>query len=656
MSILFHKHRCLLLCGFLIITTLAIYWPVLKHEFVNYDDDKYVTENRHITDGITRRSVIWVFTSPHFHMWHPLTSLSHMLDCQLFGLNPAWHHLTSLLFHIASTLLLFGILKRMTGAIWPSFFVAAAFALHPLNVESVAWVAERKNVLSSFFWMLTIAAYISYAKRPSMGRLLVVVLIFALSTMTKPMVVTLPFVLLLLDYWPLGRLQWQRQSKEQDYLHCESMQLNYQGPSAWRLFAEKIPLFILAAVLSAITFIVQQRGGVVFKLDNVPLKFRMTNAFNSYAIYIVKMIWPSRLAVFYPHPLGKLSIWQVAAAVLLLLAVSAGVICLARSRKYLPVGWLWYLGTLVPVIGLVQVGAQARADRYAYLSFIGRFIMIAWGLTDLLAKWRYRKIILGTVAPAVLLALSIGTRLQLHHWRNNTALFEHAINVTEDNFIMHNNYANVLNEAGQLDKAIEHYYKSLQIKPDSALAHNNLGIALYNLGKLNEAIEHYKKAQELNPKFSKPHFNLAVVLAKQGKTDEAIAEYRQALRFRPDDIDALSNLGLMLAKQGDFGKAIEHYKKALELEPDNLTTHGRLGLVLAHVGNINEAIRELRIVLNARPENAEIHFNVGVLLERQGKVVEAIKAYQQALRVDPDHTKARERLKAALAKIQGQVN
>ncbi len=646
MSILLHKHRCLLLCGFLIITTLAIYWPVLNHEFVKYDDGKYVTENRHVTGGITRQSVIWAFTSPHFHMWHPLTSLSYMLDCQLFGLNPRWYHLTSLLFHIAGTLLLFGILKRMTGAIWPSFFVAAAFALHPLNVESVAWVSERKNVLSGFFWMLTIAAYISYAKRPSMGRLLVVVLIFALSTMAKPMVVTLPFVLLLLDYWPLGRLRWQHQSKEQDCLHSESIQLNYQGPSAWRLFAEKIPLFILSVILSAITFIVQQRGGVVSKLDNVPLKLRMTNAFNSYAIYIVKMIWPSRLAVFYP--LEKLPIWQVAAVVLLLLAVSAGVICLARSRKYLPVGWLWYLGTLVPVIGLVQVGAQARADRYAYLPFIGLFIMIAWGLTDLLAKWRYRKIILGTAAAAVLLALSIVTRLQLNHWRNSTALFEHAINATEDNFIMHNNYANVLNEMGQLDKAIEHYYKSLQIKPDSAEAHNNLGIALYDLGKLNEAIEHYKKALELNPNFSNPHYNMAVVLTKQGKTDEAIAEYHQALRFRPDDIDALSNLGLILAKQGNFGKAIEYYKKALELEPDDVITHGRLGLVLVRVGNINGAIKEFQIVLSARPKDAEMHFNLGVLLEQQGKIIEAINAYHQALQINPDYTQARERLRAAL--------
>lgn len=563
--------------------------------------------------------------------------------------------MTSLLFHIAGTLLLFGILKRMTGAIWPSFFVAAAFALHPLNVESVAWVSERKNVLSGFFWMLTIAAYISYAKRPSIARLLVVVLIFALSTMTKPMVVTLPFVLLLLDYWPLERLRWpasQRsephQSTEQDDPHCKSTQLNYQGHSVWRLFAEKIPLFILSAILSAITFIAQQRGDVVSKLDNVPLTLRVTNALHSYAIYIVKMIWPSRLAVFYP--LEDLPIWQVTAAVLLLLAVSAGVIYLARSRKYLPVGWLWYLGTLVPVIGLVQVGAQARADRYAYLPFIGLFIMIAWGLTDLSAKWRYRKIILGMVAAAVLLALSIVTRLQLNHWRNSTTLFEHAINVTENNFIMHNNYANTLNKMGQLDKAIEHYYKSLQIKPDSAEAHNNLGIALYDLGKLDEAIEHYKKALELNPNFSEPHYNLAVVLTRQEKADEAIAEYHQALRFKPDDADALSNLGLLLAKKGNFSKAIEYYKKALELEPYDVITHGRLGLVLAHAGNFNEAIKEFQIVLSARPKDAEMYFNIGVLLERQGKIAEATNAYQQALQIKPDYTKASDHLKAALTK------
>ena len=650
MNISPHKYRCLLICLSLIVVSLSVFWPVLNCEFVKYDDDKYVTENPHVKGGITRQSVIWAFTTPHFHMWHPLTSLSHILDFQLYGLNPAWHHLTSLLFHIANTLLLFGILKRVTAAVWPSAFVAAVFAIHPLNVESVAWVAERKNVLSGFFWMLTIATYIRYAERPSIGRFLLVVLVFALGTMTKPMVVTLPFALLLLDYWPLGRLRWERRGEQEDSSQLESVQANCWRSSILRLFLEKVPLFILTAILSIITFIAQQRGGVVSGLGNVPLKYRVANAFVSYITYIRKLIWPSRLAVFYPHPFDKLPTWQVVASALLLLVITVVVIWLARSRKYLTVGWLWYLGALVPVIGLVQVGAQAMADRYTYLPFIGLFIMIAWGLPDLLAKWRYRKITLGALALAVLLSLSICTRLQLRHWRSNSTLFEHAINVTGDNFVMNNNYANVLDEMGQVEKAIDHFYKALRIRPDSPEVHNNLGNALRNLDRIDEAIKHYKKALELRPNFAEPHYNLAITLGRQGKTDEAIAEYCESLRFRPDDVDTLSNLGLALAQKGDFDEAIEYYKKALELEPDNVIAHGRLGLALASVDRIDEAIEQCKIVLKACPDDVEMYCNVGILLEKQGKTDEAIKAYRQALQIDPDYTKARNLLQAAEAK------
>ncbi|MHC4316442.1 MAG: tetratricopeptide repeat protein, partial [Planctomycetota bacterium] len=361
MNIPLHKYRCFLICAFLVITALAAYWPILKCEFVKYDDDKYVTENPNVRRGITYDTVIWAFKKPHYHMWHPLTSLTHLLDYQLFGLNPTWHHLTSLLFHIASTLLLFGIFKRMTTAVWPSLFVAAAFALHPLNVESVAWVSERKNVLSTFFWMLTIAAYIWYTDRSCLGRFLLVVLVFALATMTKPIVVTLPFVLLLLDYWPLGRLQLKRAGNEQDLEQTESEQVDSRRVPLWRLLVEKIPLFVLVGALSAVTFIAQKRGGVMSGWHNVPLKYRLTNALVSYVVYISKMVWPTRLAVFYPHPFNKLPIWQVVASALVLLAVSVAVLWFARRRKYLTIGWLWYLGILVPVIGLVQVGSQAMA-------------------------------------------------------------------------------------------------------------------------------------------------------------------------------------------------------------------------------------------------------------------------------------------------------
>jgi Flp pilus assembly protein TadD len=644
-----HKNISLLVYGFLVITALAAYWPVLKCEFVKYDDDKYVTENPHVRQGITYDSVIWAFTTPHYHMWHPLTSLTNLLDYQLFGLNPTWHHLTSLLFHIASTLLLFGILKRMTAAVWPSLFVAAAFALHPLNVESVAWVSERKNVLSTFFWMLTIAAYIRYTDRSCLGRFLLVVLVFALATLTKPIVVTLPFVLLLLDYWPLERLQFKRADEEQEVEQAETEQVDGRRVPLWRLLVEKIPLFVLVGVLSAVTFIAQQRGGVMSGWHNVPLKYRLANALVSYVTYISKMVWPTRLAVFYPHPFNKLPIWQVVASVLVLLTVSVAVLWFARRRKYLTIGWLWYLGILVPVIGLVQVGSQAMADRYTYLPFIGLFIMIAWGMYELLANWRYRRIALGASALAVLLTLAVCTRLQLRHWRNSSTLFERAINVTDNNFVMNNNYANVLKNMGQVEKAIEHFDKVLQIRPDSPEIYNNLGNALRKLGRFDDAIMCYRKALELKAYFPQARYNLAAELARQGRTDEAIEHYHLALRLRPDDVETLSGLGFALAQKGQFDEAIGYYQKALELEPDNIIACGRLGLALAGVKKFDEAIEQFQIVLKATPKDVEMHCNVGILLAAQGKTDEAIKAYRQALKIEPNYTKAHNLLKEAEA-------
>ncbi len=647
-----HKESSLLVYGFLVVSVLAVYWPVLNHEFVKYDDDKYVTDNPNVKRGITRESVVWAFTKPHFHMWHPLTSLSHLLDYQLFGLNSTGHHLTNLLLHVASTLLLFGILKRMTGAFWPCLFVALAFAVHPLNVESIAWVAERKNVLSGLFWMLTIAVYIQYAGRPRLVRFLLLVVVFALATLTKPMVVTLPFVLLLLDYWPLGRLQWSRSVEQEDLSEPQVEPDDVQGTSIWHLFLEKTPLFLLTIGLSAVTYIVQQKGGVMSDLGNVPLKYRAANALVSYVTYIRKMVWPSRLAVFYPHPFDRLPLWQVIISALLLLIVTVAVILLIRRRKYLTVGWFWYVGTLVPVIGLVQVGAQARADRYTYLPFIGLFIMITWGLSDLLVKLRHQKIALGVGALVVLVILSACTRLQLRHWRNNKALFEHALAVTGDNFVMSNNYANVLKENGQLEKAIQHFQEALRLRPSSPEVLNNLANALGQLDKNDEAVQYYKKALELRPNFAQAHYNLAVLLAKQGRTDEAIASYRRALRYRPQDVDTLSNLGFTLARKGEFDGAIECYKKALELEPDHVITHGRLGLALAAVNRIDEAIEHCRIVLKASPEDIEMHCNLGILLERQGNIEEAIKVYRRALQIKPEYIKARQLLKAALSKKQ----
>jgi len=625
--------------------TVAVYWPVLKHDFVKYDDDKYITDNRRVQGGITWDSVVWAFTEAHFHMWHPLTTLSQMLDCQLYGLVPGRHHLTSLLLHLANTVLLFLVLKRMTGAVWPSAFVAAVFGLHPLQVESVAWLAERKNVLSGFFSILTIGAYVRYAERPGINRLLLVVLVFGLCIMTKPMVVTLPFVLLLLDYWPLGRLKPGRQPKEEDLSQSKPV-----GLPLWHLILEKVPLFALAALLSVITYSVQKSGGVVSALERLPLDSRIANAVISYVTYIEKMIWPSGLAVFYPHPGGNFSVVRAVVCGVLLVSLTILFIYPARRRKYLAVGWLWYVGTLVPVIGLVQVGAQARADRYMYITMIGLLAIIAWLVNDAAVRWRNLKMVAAVATVVALSAAMVCTRLQLRHWQNSTTLFRHALDVTHNNVVMHNNYANLLTDAGETEEAIKHFKRSLELRPNSAEVHNNFANALSEVGRTAEAIVHYKKALGLDPKLAAAHYNLASVLAEQGHNQQAVAEYRQAVQAKPDYFEAWNELGFSLAKGGRFEEAVECYRKAIGFEPDLIVAHGRLGLVLARLGKIDGAIKHCQIVLRARPDDIEMHFNVGVLLERKGQIAEAIKQYRRALQINPSYTKARQRLEAALAK------
>ncbi len=646
------KYRSVLISLFLASITLGTFWPVLKHEFVQYDDDKYVTDNPHITGGMTLQSVVWAFTRPHFYMWHPLTSLSHLLDYELFGLNPFGHHLTSLLLHIGNVLLLFWALKRLTGAVWPSAFVAAIFGVHPLQVESVAWVAERKNVLSAFFWMLTMAAYVRYTERPSIGRYSLIVLTFSLGLMAKPMVVTLPCVLLLLDYWPLQRLQWHRQSEGENSPHTSSAIAGHQQFSFWRLLGEKIPLFILTAVVSAITYITQQRGGAMAGLDIVPINYRIANAVISYATYIEKMIWPSNLAVFYPHPSGDFSVGRLVASVVLLVAISVRCVHLFGSRKYLATGWLWYLGTLVPVIGLFQAGAQARADRYMYIPMVGLLIMVAWWAGELVAKWRCR----GVAAVVIVSAAMVCTSLQLRYWQNSMTLFRHALDVTHNNLVMHNNYATLLLDLGRVDEAIEHYSRCIQIRSNSPDVHNNLGVALAAKGRLDEAIVHYKKAIELaesqksNEYLLLAHRNLAGVLITQKRFEEAIEHCAEALKLKPNDVGALHYFGLALAELNRFDEAIKCYRRMLELEPNNVIAHGLLGLAFAGQEKFDEAIEEFRIVLSRQPDDLKMYCNVGVLLERQGRTDEAIKEYRRALQINPADNRAQSLLDAALAK------
>jgi tetratricopeptide (TPR) repeat protein len=559
---------------------------VRHSDFVDYDDDMYVTENPHVKNGITGESISWAFTTGHAYNWHPLTWLSHMLDCQLFGIEPGWHHLTNLLLHIINTLLLFSVLKRMTGALWASGFVAVALALHPLHVESVAWISERKDVLSTLFWLLTMAAYLWYVRRPGLSRYLLTLLCFALGLMAKPMLVTLPFVLLLLDYWPLGRFQLEQATKDAEPQGCKPANTSSQWRVFHRLIWEKIPLLALAVVSSIVTFIAQRSGGALVQTGTLSLDVRIANSLVSYLRYVTKMIYPSRLAVFYPY--HSLSLLLAIACLVILAVVTVAVIYAGRRRRYLTVGWLWYLGTLVPVIGLVQVGSQSMADRYTYVPLIGLFIIIAWGVSDVSARWRYQKIVLTICYATVLTILLISTRMQVRHWQNSFTLFERTLAVTEDNSITNNHYGAFLLEQGRFEKALAQFNEALRISPGFHEAHKNKGSALLDMGKFDEAIATFGELLLAAPDWPNAHYWLGVAYARKGAYQQAIKPFKEALQLSPDWPEAYNDLALVYLLLGRYDLAIENYKQALRLKPDYPQAINNLKIALAKQQQLSE--------------------------------------------------------------------
>jgi len=601
---LFHQHGLAFLIGlFLMIIIFAVFEQVRTCAFINFDDDVYVTDNRHIQGGLTLEGVTWAFKTIHAGHWHPLTWLSHMLDCQLYGLKPSGHHLTNLVFHIANTLLLFLVLRRMTGALWRSCFVAVLFALHPLRVESVAWVAERKDVLSAFFWMLTMWAYIRYVEQPKIHRYLLALLFFALGLMSKPTLVTLPFVLLLLDYWPLGRFQFSPSSMNPKSPSSKPINSSDQISMALRLIREKAPFFLLSAVSSILTVFAGQKAGAMISLEYYPFETRIANALVSYVNYIEKMIWPRHLAIFYPYP-ETFPLWKVAGAVLLLSFLTFLAIRAARKYPYLAVGWFWYLGTLVPVIGLVQAGMQAMADRFTYVPLIGLFIMITWSVTDILAGWGYRRVVLFVSAGMLLSILMIVTRLQVQHWQNSIMLFEHSIDVSSNNSLAHNNLGVALEQQGKIREAVAHYTEALRIKPDNAEAHNNVGVVLQGQGKIQEAVAHFTEALRISPKHPGVHYNLGVVLQGQGKIQEAIIHFAEAVRIRPDYAIAHNNLGVALMGQGKVQDAIAHFSKAVQAKPNYAEAHINLAFGYLTIGDKVSALEEYKILKKLNPDLA----------------------------------------------------
>ncbi len=607
------NRRYFYLVGLLLaVTTLAVYWQVLGNGFVSYDDGMYVTENIRVQEGVTFDNLIWAFISSDASNWHPLTWISHMIDCQLYGLNPWGHHLTSLLFHVANTLLLLLILVRMTGALWQSSLVAALFALHPLHVESVAWVAERKDVLSTFFMMLTLWSYMRYVKKGEGKRYLLVALLFMFGLMSKPMLVSLPFILLMLDFWPLGRVCLLRDTRSGVAGQLIDVRLDI-----YRLVLEKIPLFALAVSSSVVTIIVQERGGAVQLLESYSLQTRIINAFAAYIEYIVSMVWPVNLVVLYPHPGDSLPVWKGVVAGFALAFVTILVIRKAREIPYLAVGWFWYVVTLIPVIGILQVGSQAMADRYTYISLIGLFIIIAWGANDQLSKWPHRRIWLGTLAAVILPVSMVLTWKQVQYWKNSITLFTHTLEHTSNNSMMHYNLGTVLGEQGKMEEAIEQFLEVLRLRPDYADAHNNLGVALVNQDRTEEAIEQFLEVLRLKPDYVDAHNSLGVALGRLGRTEEAVEHYSNALRLRPDYVDAHNNLGVTLVSQGRPEEAIEHFLQVLRLRPDYADAHNSLGVALVNNGKIEEAIDQFRKALSINPNSVNAKKNLKKVMMMQ---------------------------------------
>lgn len=623
--------RSYLLAVGLVVATLFAFWPILSNGFINYDDPIYVTDNTLVQSGLSMDGIRWAFTTRRTGNWHPVTWLSHLLDYELHGLEAGRHHLTSLLLHLLSSLVLFALLRQLTGSIWPSAFVALVFAVHPLRVESVAWVAERKDVLCTLFWMLSLRAYVGYTKNPGLPRYLLLTLLFALGLMAKPTLVTLPFVLLLLDYWPLQRFKARPL---------------YAPP--WRLVREKIPLFVVSAVFTAVAYVVQQQEGAVGTMAEFSLGQRVGNALVAYVAYIGKFAWPSHLAVFYPHPEGHLSPGAVLRALLLLGGVTFAVLRSARTQRYWATGWFWYLGTMIPVIGLVQLGGHAMADRYTYVPHIGLSICLAWGAAELTKRKRVAPTVWGGLAVAVLLGLTATTRLQTYHWRDSISVFQHAIEVTERNHLAHNQLGVALAENDRRDEAIRSYEMALSIRPGYASAQHNLAAALEDLGETDEVIRRYKAAIHSDPDRADPHYNLARVLAKQGRIPEAITHYRDALELRPDFAQAHNNLARLLDEQGRAEEALEHFFAASQAKPNDAVIQANLGNALHRVGRTDEAISQLERAITLAPDHFNAHYLLGIILSKRELYDNASAHYRRALDLKPSHLEARYYLAIAL--------
>jgi tetratricopeptide (TPR) repeat protein len=601
-----HRWLPVAVCLFLAAVIWAVFGQTLHYEFINYDDPTCVYNNRVITQGLTWHGTVWMFTHEDEHEWFPVTCVSRMLDWQLYGSNAGGHHLTNVLLHAATAILLFLVLRKMTGAFWRAAFVAAVFAIHPLRVESVAWVVERKDVLSGLFFMLTLLAWAQFAQEQGVAQKAtesgkggifsflpspfsafywLALVFFALGLLSKSMLVTLPFILLLLDFWPLKRLPAGGS--------CAA----HPGFHTWLgLILEKIPFLLLSAG-SCLTTILTEKNVMLTAHDSTPLFWRIGNALLAYTDYLRHMVYPVGLAVVYPHSETNPSIGSVGFSALILFAISAGVMAGRRKHPYLLVGWLWYLGMFLPVIDSMQSTQNARADRYTYLPQIGLYILMAWGAVELSNSWRHRRAMLGFAAAAILASLSAAAYVQTSYWKNSVSLWTHTLACTSENSFADNSLGSALATQGKWDEAIPHFERALQLKPNYADAHYNLGDALATQGKWDEAIPHFERALQLKPDYADAHYDLGLTLAAQGKWDEAIQHYEQVFHLKLDYADAQYISGVGLAAQGKWDEAIELYKRVLQVKPDNAEAHNNLGVALASQGKLTEAIQHFQRAL-----------------------------------------------------------
>jgi len=601
--------------------------------FVEYDDVIYLSSDSKISEGLTWGGLKWAFSAMFASNWMPLTWLSLMIDRQFFGQWAGGFHLVNVLLHIANSILVFLVLNRYTKSLWPGFFVAVLFGLHPLHVESVAWVAERKDVLSTLFWLLTMLAYVRYMERPTAGSYVLIIVFYALGLMAKPMLVTLPFVLIVMDYWPLRRL-WPGSERQ---ANNDSAEIR-AGVSISLLILEKLPLFILSGFSCVVTFIAQKSGGAMVKVSSIPFGQRVGNALVSYVSYVLKMFWPVDLAVLYPHPKGGLAGWKVAVAVTILMAITV-VVLLLRRRRYLLAGWLWYLGTLIPVIGIVQVGIQAMADRYTYIPLTGVFIMLVWLVSDIISGWRHRGVFVGMVGSALILLLGFLSFRQVGYWHDSITLFSRTAAITKDNVFIRNHLGSFYADRGDIEAAKREFEIVLGIKPDDFFARGHLGVLFAENGDLEAGMREFEIVLETEPNDIYALYNLGKSMSLQGRTDEAIEYYNRVLEIEPGHTEAYCALSLIQAEQGQFQRAIDLYREGLGQNPRDGRLHGGLGLLFLQMGRVDEAIEELETAIELK-EVSEAYVNLGIALSFKGDADGAMKCWARAIQIDPANAEA----------------